>query len=1127
MSGTQALVDWMSDAEYEWRKRLQPVNLVIESDFVALDIRQLQSRYGSRTQQLVGQGFARKEMIKKYPAVTLMILVGHASLAYDHGAYWESFWQELGLSRDYDFENALRSNIDAMLGKFSLARIPDVQKDKSRKYVMLLAMHAGIPVHCLADLLGMLSEHIVNGRMPSGAAVIEWLHEPGKEHRAASLDVPVRNFLMHGAEFAIDILDRVIEFLEAVTTDPTLLDLELDSSTTGLPTVLVDELVSLLQEKPVKVTGRSATVGVKSRPSIAYNFRDDEVVVRLPYPKIGAEEPWRVSFDGEVRDVYCSRSWGGSVAATQVPIPGPVRELVMTHGGSGESTVLALVAKADPLLTFGEKGDWIPHHDGLVDVAWVVYPQSHTLIDAVTGTPVKERDDGSPAGWPGWRSAFIELDDVGALQLEHFGHRVGTPRPVRKEVRPRFELSEPVAGIHTSEGRSVYAERPWVMLPASLEEQGPRWQVRVRRVGDTDWAVVEEWRAEDEETCVDPFDDAPESQLGLFEVEVTGPLGSNARCVVFLAEGLSVDYDVNLRVPQGNGLSPCTAFVDVDGLELGSISPIHFSESDFERTFEVADDRGAVACLMIRPPHVAMRTGQIGKPAPWRTTVDVCTTDIVAQDRFIAVRAAGAEQVWFSYVAPSGEFVQVETKPKRRQDDVYEVALQKFADSVGSQPSGRFVATLQCHGARHEVPVLAVRPQELATAVELRGDALYFVDVADVADLAAYVWCSSAPWRSSTVVHLKGNVAQLPSDLLEAGELRCQLFVDDPWVLLDPPSKPADDAFAVQQSGWYSHGTGAQTKLSQYLAGRGPVPLGAGTVPEVWAAIAWLNNDRDDVRVSQLAKLLADNPREALNCLGNSTIPLQDKMAMLVRTELVNRSFATDDTANVLHSDPWFGCMVEISDLPSLYARRREVRWERAETLGYLRNKGGDLLMELLQSGKADGLHEGCYDKNVFAMSTMPSEQVDAILREITLVPGPLLHADTRFSAAFQAFCQRDEWSSRGWSQSFAAQTSFVLGPIKRASLLAYNAIKIRSDRLAGIDVAENPWMLMSLQSLTLAVLARLEAHGRVSGQYLNSGMLMSWTKLAQLCPNLVATDLLLAEALVIHDLRGNLVGEY
>ncbi len=35
MAGQISLKDWMSDAEYEWRQKLKPVNLVIETDFNA------------------------------------------------------------------------------------------------------------------------------------------------------------------------------------------------------------------------------------------------------------------------------------------------------------------------------------------------------------------------------------------------------------------------------------------------------------------------------------------------------------------------------------------------------------------------------------------------------------------------------------------------------------------------------------------------------------------------------------------------------------------------------------------------------------------------------------------------------------------------------------------------------------------------------------------------------------------------------------------------------------------------------------------------------------------------------------------------------------------------------------
>lgn len=67
--------------------------------------------------------------------------------------------------------------------------------------------------------------------------------------------------------------------------------------------------------------------------------------------------------------------------------------------------------------------------------------------------------------------------------------------------------------------------------------------------------------------------------------------------------------------------------------------------------------------------------------------------------------------------------------------------------------------------------------------------------------------------------------------------------------------------------------------------------------------------------------------------------------------------------------------------------------------------------------------------------------------------------------------------------------------------------------------------MLMSVQSLTLALLARLEARGRINGTYLNTGLLKQWTRMAELCPTMVATDLLMADALVLHGSKGNLIG--
>ena len=68
--------------------------------------------------------------------------------------------------------------------------------------------------------------------------------------------------------------------------------------------------------------------------------------------------------------------------------------------------------------------------------------------------------------------------------------------------------------------------------------------------------------------------------------------------------------------------------------------------------------------------------------------------------------------------------------------------------------------------------------------------------------------------------------------------------------------------------------------------------------------------------------------------------------------------------------------------------------------------------------------------------------------------------------------------------------------------------------------------MFLSLQSLTFAVLARLEAYGVIDSQYLTGSVLSAWQTMARLFPRLVASDILLAEALVVHSIHGDLTGD-
>lgn len=1120
-----SLSGWMSDHEYEWRTRLTPVKLVVETDFSEHEVREAQKRYGAAARHLLARGETHDGFLRTYPALTLLVLVGHASLDYDQGRYWESFWEELGCGQDQDFENAIRRNLTKFLDKFSLARFPDIEKAAAYRYVMMLALHAGIPVHCLRDLLKLISDHIAQGRPARGAALVEWLHEPGKEHRAAELDVPVRNFLVNGAEFAIDILDRIIEFVEAATADPTLFDLHLDASTTGLPSVLLRELIEQLREEPLRFERKRLTGRNSSQPAIIYSVDDDEIVLILPTSEVDNDLPWRVSFDGDVRDVHPARKWGGDAQTVRVAIPSPVRETVFSHPGHG-SSALPVVIKADPMMTFDRAGRWIARNDGLKDAAWAVYPDLYELVDPQSSRPLEVSDVGMPAGWHGWRSAFVELDDVTALQLRAAdGTTVGTERWVRKDARPSFVLGEPLVGVYSTDGRTVYGSRPWVLLPSAQTDPGPSWNVRVRPLGHSEWLINENWDAEDEETYLDPFDDAEEAQLGLFEIIVSGPLGADARCVVFLAEGVEASFSTTVRVPDGGGLTPCAAEIVAQGFSITPQSTFEFDPRRLEAKFTLRADDVSTE-LVVRPPYIEVRTGEVGSPAAWRMTAAVCDPEDFAEDRFAAVRAPGVTAATMSYVSASGSLLQIDENPRRRPGDVFECRTQQFADTARANPGGRLVATLLATDGPVEATMLLAQPRQLASGVVLDEDRLLFSDAAQISDLASYVWSSTAPWAAPHVLPVVDGVATLPEELIEAGELRCQLFVDDPWVTIEVPMFPPEAAFRVDQLGWREDGTDLQVQLSRYLGTMRSAPKNVGSAPEVWAALARLHADDRMDRFHGLIEVLIDDPRRALERLGDSMIPASDKMAMLIRSEIINSNFSSEDTANDLHNHPWFGCMVELADLPSLHNRRAEVPEERAETLSYLRDRGGNPLMDLLSTGKSTSAHGACFDKNVMTMVSVPRGQIESKLREVHSVPLAQLHPDNLRAAVYEAFLQRTRWMESGWSTNYAQQLSLLLTPIRRAAQPAYEVLMNRREHVKDIDVQENPWVLMSVESLTLAFLARLEAHGRITGQYLNRGLLGNWATMAHLCPTMVANDLLIAEALILHMRRGDLTGE-
>ncbi|MDS1116641.1 hypothetical protein RD149_23110 [Gordonia westfalica] len=1128
------LANQASDEEFRIREALKNVSLFFELNFDEDELRRAQELFGRLVAREIGVG-TQMTLIKRYPALTLTTLIGHAGLSYEQGRYWESFWDDLGLDRDPEFENELRRSFFDLLRKFRLREFPDFS---GRTYVMAMAMHAGIPVHCLSDLVDVIEDHIQQGRDASGAAVVEWLTEPGMDHRLGRLDVPVRNFLGLGGETAVSILDRVIEFLVFTLEKPDVWnDLELETATTGLPTLILNGLIERIRDRPflADVDERTASRALRrqSGPVVAYSVDDDEVEVHVPYPASDGDLPWKVTFSGVTREIFAERGWGsedGEHPLTPVSITSPSREVTMRHDASEASYRVALFDSADPLLLFTPEGRFIPRHSTLPrGLVLAMHPKDAAVLDAVTRSELRAVDDVRvPSGWTGWRVHTLNLSNHSSILVVRTGQD-GSVRGVRSVGSPSFVLGKALPGLFTPAGLSVYADLPTVDLPPHVGSEPVTWQVKTRRVGDHEWLTDCDWQSDTEETELDPFDGVEEALLGQYEIVVSGDRGPDQRLVLFIAEGLTIDYEVPFRRPVESGLTPTICLIGSQFDLPVDTEVLEFGPNDRENDIRVGT-AGHGFKLVVRPPHFEFRIDTVGSPAQWRSSPLALSPADLEQHSIIAVRVPEASRVVFALLDQQAETLQSEVQ-ERRSNDVFQVASRRFVDTARGAEVTRLVAIVETpDGIVDEITLADIRPARLCSAISLDGQDLVFNDLADIQDLGVWVWAATAPWKPVQRLVISRGRALLSDSLRDAGDLIAQVFVDDPFAVISRPRQPSSDAMRVRQPGWVRDSDQVLDELAQYLAGEGKAPLVAEAAAGAWAALALLRWDRSDSKSQHLrgglVRILGRNPRFALEALGNSVVSQDEMMGLLIRTHLVDYPFSASFTLNDMHPNPWIGCMIEIADLPALREKASTVATERAETLGYLRAQGGVDLMALLQSGKMVRPGAGVFSRGDLPLLQKSVEEVSQIYEDLRLVPGPLLDADTRTSAAFEVFRRRHEWTADPISRELPSHVTKAVAAVKDVSPALYDVIASRDEGLDGVDTFEHPWMMLPAQSLTLAAVARLESRGEFEYPPMTADMRNAWAVLADYFPEMVAGDLLIAEALTAHLTYGDLIGE-
>jgi AAA domain/UvrD-like helicase C-terminal domain len=708
--------------EDSWRPLLRSASLVAEADLHPGRARQVAAALGRLYANLHDPRTEGDALLSRWPACLATAMAGVAAADYRGGAYWPALWEAAGCQGTPQDEEVWGRAFNAAISRLGMATFPE----QSFPSVGPILMHAGLPPYCLGDYYQLLLSRRRLDPEADAESFLAWATAPGGEARLSRLAEPAQRFLLNGGAYAHDIVDRTLDLLGWLAgPDP-------DLDAVGLPSYMIEAAREQLAAGHLDLsgigrrrTGGHGTTAIRRRaqPQIALDPYGQGVHVQLP--AVGEMSAgvarWRITADGDTHATASRAMWigaAGTTPETACALDRPVHSVLVSLAGHEDlAAELRVVDQADPVLFFNEEGRRLA---GTVSLprsqVWIMHPADQEL--EFTGQAGRIVEPTVPAGWDGWRLRLVSLNNVQAVGLH--GCR---PHSVEVGARPRLLLGEPLPGVATPSGSPVYPVPPSLRLPQDLGAS-IRWYTEVSRV---DGGALPARRVVGPAGEIDIWEGIPRPVLGAFEITVRGPLGRGLRRTIFVAEGLSVDYQPQVRPLTRAGLAAGAARLTAATGATLQPAALHFGPG--ERAHVVEYRTGAASePLVVTPPHVTMLCPGAGVTT-WTTSHIHLVTEEFAKAGRLLIRVQASSQP--GHVAEDsspdrnperlelavlvrGQQVQVIEASAEQSPGLVEFELARAADTIAAH--GRAEFAVDMGGVL--MPVGYVRPRRLALGVE-------------------------------------------------------------------------------------------------------------------------------------------------------------------------------------------------------------------------------------------------------------------------------------------------------------------------------------------------------------------------------------------------------------------------
>lgn len=1103
--------------ELSFRNRLRGRSLIMEAE---IDHEEALSTFVELAHLYFIQDDAesRRRVLRKYRALLITGLVTVGSLYYEDGAFWRFVDQAVGREFGQTNRHEVTKAWNESLNDLDLARF-----ETPMKYVGEILIHGGIPASSVATYIDALNK--VDGLLPN-LQPGQFIHIIGtlsaeEAYHVHNLTRPTWRFLTESGEISADFVSRTLLVVDQLRDEPN------SDDSCGLPEKTFEQIRTHLS-RPENKARLTIKRGKKRRLNLSPTMVFDENKgVRILLPPLEETSDsninWRVDIDGESKNFYAKAPFPGEQAkANYWNIVKPSRRIVLTATPGNHSWTLPLIDPDDPLIVFdGDSGSFISSNSRIPKGrVWFGYPLGNDVnpIDQeleIDGPIRLISNEITFYGWEGWAFRQVDLSKVTKFRLSSDAmadlniEGESRWRLVSSTEKARLEGINPVPYVQAEGARQVTSSRPYLVIPGfgkigesqSLSDNqilGPQWRVSLSSTPNS--PLTKSWTVNSttEDLILPLWAEDSLPVFGVFNIEVSGPLGKGFQERFAVLEGIEVSGSHECRKLLSSGLGLEEANLRVHFASLES-SYDFFLDSQTTQTDLAIPELSGLMQLSASLPYMSV-TLRKGKEVSTSITPSICEFETIQQQKLIINFPFGKS--FARLISLYGEELEQDVIETSRTETQLVFDLSQLADSLAGYQSSEIY--LETDFTRTLVGL--VQPRRIAKNVFLTADGKLRIQArSGISNLEAAIYPTFAPWKKPLIVNFDNSLesSTLPEEFVKSGNATVALKIQNPWLPEEWPVAPPRDefnSFNVEMLP-LSSSDGDEYAIQNWLAGLSGFPQQIAVDFLINIYVQLLNDSvlerlPPGNYLSEIATHIAQSGLEFVSAINDSEISSAAFISLLVES----------------------GLSAEISEQRSIPVSM----WDRKPTLALLFKAGFEqedfgyttsrktafgAVVEIIMAGDEDPFASVGSFKTPLAeaLDQMNPERLDEVMAAARAIPGRLLDKDERMIHARELFNARHSPSLSELSNQSHKVLRLISDCVeKELGEMGSFPIQARS--------SEPGWLSLPAVSIALALINRLAARHNRRAIELANILRPHYTNLTKAAPSFVNQDLVLAE---------------